>query len=186
MSQSLLLSLARDSISEVLQAKRIIDIEALVKEHSLLAQKMATFVTLEIDGTLRGCIGSLTPTLPLIEDIIANAKAAAFEDPRFSPITTSEYLHCTLEVSILTPAVELNYASVSELKQKISIGNDGVILQSETNSATFLPQVWSELTTFDAFFNALCTKASLNAECLHSHPKIFTYQVQSAKDNPIL
>jgi AmmeMemoRadiSam system protein A len=186
MSQSLLLTLARDSICEVLEARRIIDTEALIKEHPLLGQKMATFVTLEIDGALRGCIGSLTPNTSLIDDIIANAKAAAFEDPRFSPISTSEYLHCTLEVSVLTPSVEIDYETVEELKQKISVGQDGVILQNGTSSATFLPQVWSELTTFEAFFSALCTKASLDMNCFNTHPKIFTYQVQQAKDNPIL
>jgi AmmeMemoRadiSam system protein A len=186
MSQSLLLTLARDSIREVLEAKRIIDVPSLLKEHPLLGEAMATFVTIEIDGALRGCIGSLTPATSLINDLIANAKAAAFEDPRFPPISTSEYLHCTVEVSVLTPATELDYKTLQELKQKITVGEDGVILQSGTRRATFLPQVWSELTTFEAFFSALCTKASLTADCLNTHPKIFTYRVQSAKDNPIL
>ncbi len=186
MSQSILLTLARDSIKEVLEAKRVIDVNALVQEHPVLSQKVATFVTLTINDELRGCIGSLSPTSRLIDDIIHNAKAAAFEDPRFSPISTSEYLHCTLEVSILTPATEIKYSTIEELKSKIKVGIDGVILNNTTQSATFLPQVWNELSTFESFFNALCSKASLDANCLSQHPAIYTYQVDSAKDTPIL
>ncbi len=186
MSQSILLTLARDSIKEVLEAKRLIDVNTLIQEHPVLSEKMATFVTLSINDELRGCIGSLIPNDRLIDDIICNAKAAAFEDPRFPPISTSEYLHAVIEVSILTSPVEIAYETVNELKSKIRVGVDGVILNNNENSATFLPQVWNELTTFDTFFSALCNKASLEANCLSQHPNIFTYQVDSAKDSPIL
>lgn len=186
MSQSILLALARDSIKEVLEAKRIIDIDALIEQHPVLSQHVATFVTLSINSELRGCIGSLTPNSRLIDDIIHNAKAAAFEDPLFNPVSTSEYLHCSIEVSILTPAVKIEYSTIEELQRQINIGTDGVILNLDGKNATFLPQVWNELATFDAFFTALCSKASLAANCLKSRPKIYTYQVDSAKDTPVL
>ncbi len=186
MSQSVLLTLARDSITEVLEAKKIIDTELLIQEHPLLSEKIATFITLTINNELRGCIGSLKPNNKLIDDIIANAKSAAFEDPRFPPITTSQYLRCTIEISILTPAQKIEYSSIEDLREQINIGTDGVILSHDGQSATFLPQVWSELPQFDDFFAALCNKASLSSPCFYVHPEIFTYQVNTAKDEPIL
>ncbi len=186
MSQSVLLTLARDSIIEVLEAKRIIDSKLLIQEHPLLSEKIATFVTITINNELRGCIGSLQPDRRLIDDIIANAKSAAFEDPKFPPITTSEYLRCTVEISILTPAQKVEYSTIEDLKEHINVGSDGVILSHDGQSATFLPQVWSELPQFDDFFNALCTKASLHSHCLCMHPEIYTYQVNTAKDEPLL
>ena len=186
MSQSVLLKLARESIEEVLEAQNTIDRDALVEQYPVLAQKMATFVTLTIGGELRGCIGSLVAHRALVDDIIHNAKAAAFQDPRFTPITTSEYLHTTVEVSLLTPPEELAYDDVDDLRAKIRPGIDGVILALGSRQATFLPQVWEQLNEFDLFFSHLGQKAGIGADALRHHPQIFTYQVEKAKDEPII
>ena len=103
MSRSVLLQLARDSIAEVLQAQRTINKSALIEEHPLLNQKIATKVNLYIDNELRGSAYSEDANLSLIEDIIKNAKVSAFEDKNFSPISTSEYLHCEIELVLNTP-----------------------------------------------------------------------------------
>ena len=186
MSQSVLLELARESIQEVLEAEKTIDREALLEQYPVLAQKMATFVTLTIDGELRGCIGSLVAQRPLIDDIVHNAKAAAFQDPRFTPMTTSEYLHCAVEISLLTEPEEVTYGDVADLKLKIRPGVDGVILSLGGRQATFLPQVWEQLPEFEQFFAHLGMKAGIGPDCLSHHPQIFTYQVEKAHDEPII
>jgi uncharacterized protein len=185
-TESVLLKLARESIEEVLEAETTIDRDALLEQYPALEQPVATFVTLTIGGELRGCIGSLTAHRPLIDDIIHNAKAAAFQDPRFSPLTTSEYLRTTVEVSLLTPPEAVEYADAAALRQKIRPGIDGVILSLEGQQATFLPQVWEQLPTFDDFFAHLGAKAGIGTDALRRHPDIFTYQVEKAHDEPLL
>ena len=63
-----------------------------------------------------------------------------------------------------------------DLKSKIRVGVDGVILSLNGKRATFLPSVWEQLPTFELFFAHLCQKAGLPHDCLHNHPKIETYQ----------
>ncbi|MDY0121319.1 MAG: AMMECR1 domain-containing protein [Sulfurimonas sp.] len=103
MSRSVLLQLARDSIQEVLEAKRTIAKEQLLSEHPLLGEKITSTLNLYLDNELRGSCSSQSAQKSLLEDIICNAKKAAFEDPNFSPITTSEYLACELELLLDTP-----------------------------------------------------------------------------------
>lgn len=103
MSRSVLLQLARDSIQEVLEATRTIDKKTLLKEHPLLNEKIATTVNIYLDSKLRGSSRSEVPSSSLLEDIIRNAKLSAFEDKNFTPITTSQYLHCEIELLLTTP-----------------------------------------------------------------------------------
>lgn len=103
MSRSVLLQLARDSIAEVLEAQRTINIAALIEEHPLLTQKITTQVNLYLDNKLRGSASSDISNLSLIEDIIRNAKRSAFQDKNFTPISTSEYLSCEIELLLNTP-----------------------------------------------------------------------------------
>ncbi len=102
MSRSVLLQLARDSIQEVLEANRTIDKQALTDEHPLLNEKIATTVNIYIDSKLRGSSKTEIPSFSLLEDIIKNAKISAFEDKNFTPISTSEYLNCEIELILLT------------------------------------------------------------------------------------
>jgi AmmeMemoRadiSam system protein A len=147
----------------------------------LFEKEGATFVTLNIDGRLRGCIGSLVAHRILFDDLVHNAKAAAFGDPRFKPLTKDEFLNTDVEVSLLTPAVELPYKNRDDLKSKIAVGEDGVILKLDGKQATFLPQVWEQLPTFEQFFSHLCQKAGLDAGCIENHPTIYTYKVEKYK-----
>ncbi len=103
MSRSVLLQLARDSIQEVFQAQRTIDKRSLLQEHPLLNEKIATTVNLYIDNELRGTYTSAKAHKSLLEDIICNAKKAAFEDETKAPLCTSEYLSCEVEVVLQTP-----------------------------------------------------------------------------------
>ncbi len=101
--RSVLLQLARDSIQEVLEAKNSINKSSLLKEHPLLTQAIPTALNLYIDNELRGHSKSLTEPSSLIDEIIINAKKAAFEDTDFLAISTSEYLSCEIEIILETP-----------------------------------------------------------------------------------
>lgn len=103
MPRSVLLQLARDSIAEVLEMQRTIDKHSLIEEHPLLNQKIATRINLYLENELRGSAYSQSSDLTLIDDIIINAKKSAFEDENFSPISTSEYLSCEVELILSTP-----------------------------------------------------------------------------------
>ncbi|NOR57404.1 MAG: AMMECR1 domain-containing protein [Sulfurimonas sp.] len=103
MSRSVLLQLARDSIQEVLEAKRTIDKPALLNEHPLLNEKIATTVNIYLKKELRGSFESKNATKSLLEDIVHNAKMSAFQDKNFTPLTTSEYLSCEIELLLNTP-----------------------------------------------------------------------------------
>jgi len=176
--KNILLKIARASILEEFEGKKLINKEELIKEYPFLSEERATFVTLKIDGNLRGCIGSILPRMSLIDDVIYNAKQAAFADPRFIPLTPEEYEKIKLEVSILTIPEKLEYEDEKDLKRKIRPKVDGVILSLADKQATFLPSVWDELPIFELFFGHLCMKAGMNGDCIKYHPLIYTYQAE--------
>jgi AmmeMemoRadiSam system protein A len=185
--RELLPEIARRSIAATFGLAPEVDKEALVAQYPELAKERATFVTLTIDGRLRGCIGSIVPHRRLIDDLVANAEAAAFDDPRFPLLTKEEFEKIDIEVSLLTVPYPLEYDDIEDLRRKIRPGVDGVVLRLEGRQATFLPQVWEELNDFDHFFAHLCLKAGLPQNCLAYHPQIFVYQVEKFKecDTPV-
>ncbi len=178
MSYPILLDIAKKAIEEELLNKSLIDIVELESNYNFLNDIRACFVTLKIDGRLRGCMGSLQANKKLIDDVIHNAQCAAFRDFRFQPLSKQEFEEIKIEVSILSVPKIVIYDSVEELREKIRPGIDGVILKKEQNQATFLPQVWEELPSFDEFFEHLCLKAGLEFDTLNYFPEIYTYQVE--------
>ncbi|MCH8112269.1 MAG: AmmeMemoRadiSam system protein B [Proteobacteria bacterium] len=123
----------------------------------------ASFVTLTLDGRLRGCIGSLSPERPLVEDVAVNAFASAFADPRFSAIEAHEIERLGIEISVLGPARPLAADSEADLLAALRPAVDGLILRCGENRATFLPQVWSQLPEPADFLRQLKQKAGLDA-----------------------
>ncbi len=176
--KDLLLTIARESIREEIIGRKLIKKSELLNSYPALHEARATFVTLTIEGELRGCIGSLVPHRTLLEDLISNAKSAAFKDPRFLPLSKEEFSHIEIEISLLSLPQKVPYESVDELRSKIRPKQDGVILNLEGRQSTFLPQVWDQLEAFDLFFAHLCQKAGLSSDCLEQHPLIQTYQVE--------
>jgi hypothetical protein len=124
---------------------------------SLSAQR-ASFVTLERDGALRGCIGSPAPRMALARDVAINAVAAGFGDPRFSPLKAGELGELTISISVLSPATPLALADEDELIARLHPGRDGLILRERGASALFLPSVWSVLPDRRAFVQNLKRK----------------------------
>jgi uncharacterized protein len=170
-----LLELARKTLAEQLAGG---EVPAPPDEPALLT-RMATFVTLKVDGKLRGCIGNLEPVGPLWEGVRDNAIHAAFHDHRFSPLTPEELPAVRVDISILTPAKPLEYRDTEELLAKLRPGVDGVILRDGQRGATFLPQVWQQLPSPEQFLGHLCLKAGLPRESWRrAGLGIHTYQVQ--------
>ncbi|MFH1215219.1 MAG: AmmeMemoRadiSam system protein A [Pseudomonadota bacterium] len=142
-------------------------------------EKRATFVTLHKQGELRGCMGTLSAYESLADSIRHNAVNAAFNDPRFPPLTFDEFRQVNIEISILTDAKPLDYENGDDLIAKLRPGVDGVILQYGSAGATFLPQVWEQLPRTADFLGRLCMKAGLNPDTWKSGKlAVQTYQVQ--------
>ena len=138
-----------------------------------------TFVTLTMEGRLRGCIGSLEPDEAIREGVRANALNAAFHDPRFPPVTRRELDKIDIEISILTRPRELAYTDGKDLAAKLRCGIDGVIIRKGPSRATFLPQVWDQLPQPEDFLSHLCRKAGLAADAWQATGlTVETYQVQ--------
>lgn len=137
----------------------------------------ATFVTLIIDGKLRGCIGSLSATRPLGQDVAANARAAAFEDPRFPKLARAEFPRCAIEVSLLSAPKPIHFADEEDLLAQIRAGEDGLILECDGARATFLPQVWQGLPDKRRFLQELLKKAGLPEDTRLARCKLSRYRV---------
>lgn len=148
-----------------------------------LAQPGATFVTLTKAGRLRGCIGSLSPQRPLGEDVIANAQAAAFNDPRFPQMTPAEWPETQTEVSLLSPARPIRFADEEDLLAKIVPGEDGLILEAGGKRGTFLPQVWETLPEKRQFLDQLKLKAGLPADFRLARCRVLRYRVAKWKQS---
>lgn len=181
MNTELIKQISKEAIFNALGEGGLISKYESVKNMPELVLPKATFITLKQNGRLRGCIGSLVAHREFYDDLVHNAKSAAFSDPRFKPLTKEELGFTDIEISILTEAVLVAYSDIDDLKSKIIVGVDGVILKLGQNQATFLPQVWEDLKEFDTFFSHLCQKARLNSDCLCQKPQIYKYQVQKIK-----
>ena len=148
------------------------------------SEKRGTFVTLTINGNLRGCIGHIIPQESLLEGIRVNAINAAFRDPRFRPLSQKEWEKTKVEVSILTDPKPLQYSDADDLLNKLRPGIDGVIIKKGFSQATFLPQVWDQLPDKRDFLTHLCMKAGLDgSEWKKGELEVSTYQVQAFEEH---
>ena len=169
-----LVSIARDAIARQLGLPG----EPL-PPHPALDRIGASFVSLhDRGGRLRGCIGRLEATRALGEDVRANACAAAFHDARFEPLTAAEWPGLQVEVTLLEPATPLHAGSEAEALAALRPGIDGVILEWRGRRATFLPQVWDELSAPGDFIDALKRKAGLAADFWAPDLRLYRYRAR--------
>ena len=154
--KKLLLTIARKTLQKELLGIDFDLTQLDIPEH--LMQNGASFVTLTINGRLRGCIGALSAYQPLVQDVCEHAIAAALDDPRFPVLGASELEKVTVEVSYLTPPEPLDYLDGQDLVSKLRPGVDGVILQDGFRRATYLPQVWEQIPDTEEFLRSLCQK----------------------------
>jgi len=146
-------------------------------------EQLGTFVTLTIDGNLRGCIGHIIPRETVIEGIRENSINAAFRDPRFPPLSREEFDKIEIEISILTAPEELSYTDADDLLNKLRPGVDGLIIKKGHYEATFLPQVWDQLPDKEEFLSHLCMKAGLSYDSWRKEKlQVSTYQVQAFEE----
>jgi len=173
-----LLKIARQTIAEKLGLKSI-DVDSDVMRDLAFQDHRGTFVTLTIEGQLRGCIGNLGATESILAGVKRNAINAAFHDPRFDALKADEFDQIDIEISILSEPQPLEYQGSNDLIAKLRPHVDGVILRKGPSSATFLPQVWEQLPQPKQFLSHLCMKASLSADAWKKKRlEISTYQVQ--------
>lgn len=177
-----LVKLARQTLMERL-GKQIPQAEIDSLENALkdacFEALCGTFVTLKINDQLRGCIGNLTSDTPLASGVRRNAINAAFHDPRFTPLDTSELDQVEIEISVLSEPQPLKYRDGDDLIKKLRPLIDGVIIRKAHASATFLPQVWEQLPRPQDFLSHLCMKAGLAADSWkNADLEVSTYQVQ--------
>lgn len=125
-------------------------------DSSTLKRELGAFVTLKLNGQLRGCIGNIQGTGKLYKTIWEMARAAAFNDPRFAPLTREEAEQIEVEISILGP-VEPCFEP-----QQIKVGKHGLIVSRGSQSGLLLPQVPVELGwDRETFLKQTCVKAGL-------------------------
>ncbi len=147
-----------------------------------LIQPGATFVTLTKHGNLRGCIGTLEAWRPLLEDLRANAVGAAFHDPRFPPVVRGELDRIRFEVSLLSTPEPLAVAGERDLLDRIRPETDGLILSLGRARATFLPQVWEQLSDPGEFVRHLKEKAGLPPDFWSEGLRFWRYTVRKWKE----
>lgn len=158
----MLIGLARESIAAEFSEESVKAKPELVKKFST---PQGGFVTLTIDGELRGCIGYVEPVFPLFETIIRTAKAAAFEDPRFPPLQKEEFRHVKIEISVLTLPELMKVEKAEDYLRMIRIGEDGLIIRSRSGSGLLLPQVFTEYrSTPKTALEMTCQKAGLPSD----------------------
>lgn len=129
-----LFMIARNSIQKMLSENKMLSIDPSAIS-SGLKKKMGAFVTINVDGKLRGCIGRFTSSDPLFEVVSRMAVAAAFEDDRFLPISKEEFSKIRIEISVLGPLRKIK--DISE----IILGKHGIYIVKGFNAGTMLPQV---------------------------------------------
>lgn len=179
---SVLPTLAYNAIADAFGAKPL-PLPDAASEESALKEDGASFVTLNLDGRLRGCIGTLQAQRPLKEDIQYNAVAAALRDPRFPELSKQELERVDLDVSVLTEPVPLWEENQPAPDEQVVLGLlrpgvDGVIVEYRGRRATFLPQVWDQLPQPEMFMGRLKEKAGLPSDFWAPEMNVSTYQVE--------
>jgi uncharacterized protein (TIGR00296 family) len=138
------------------------------------------FVTINMNGNLRGCIGFPEPVMPLYDSIIQAAKSAASSDPRFTPLEKNELDSVTIEVSVLTLPRMIEVRNPEDYTKIIKVGQDGLIVRGVYESGLLLPQVAVEY-KWDAktFLEQTCRKANLPADSWMDFDRVRVYKFQS-------
>ena len=144
-----------------------------------LGERRACFVTLMLNGKLRGCIGSLEPSKSLVEDVAQNGYRSAFSDPRFPPLTREEFEQVEMSISTLSLPESLNFISENDLIGQLRPGRDGLILEEGQRQGTFLPVMWETLADPRTFLRQLKQKAGLPGDYWSASIKIRRYTAET-------
>ena len=181
--QKYLLQLARRTLEKHFQDKEILQIESDDLPNSLTEIK-GVFVSLFKNEELRGCIGNLKGDQPIFQGVIENSLASALFDPRFEPLTEDELNDVKIEISVIEPMKETpKFQNLKGLLDYLNKNHPGILIKKEAFQATFLPQVWKELTTAEDLLSHLCIKAGLaKDEWKKMDLDIYEYKVNNFKE----
>jgi uncharacterized protein len=171
-----LLALARASIASALGQTCLVDQSA-----PWLRDKGACFVTLRQGGELRGCVGSIEAR-PLLEAVTVTARAAAFEDLRFPPLSAGELANTRIEVSLLSALDSVAVLSEAEALSQIRPHVDGLLLESGRHRGIFLPQVWESAPNARDFLGLLKLKAGLPVDFWSDEIRLHRFQVAKCSE----
>ncbi len=169
--------LARKTLEEYFEGRKFVPDEHTI---SIYNKKQACFVTLTINGKLRGCIGSLSPERELWKDVQENSINAAIHDFRFPKLKKEDLDKIKIEVSVLSLPKKIDSVNEKDLLMRINPGK-GFILKKGMNSATFLPQVWEQIPDRIDFLEQLSLKAGLNRNAW-KNAEIWSYSVNAEKE----
>lgn len=153
--RALLLNLAHRAIESTLE-ERSLD---LTPPSDHLAEARGAFTTLHLGGNLRGCIGYVLAKDPLYQAVAETARAAAFDDPRFPPVTPDEAPYLKVDISVLSPLRTIR-------PEEIVVGQHGLVVTHGARRGLLLPQVplewdWDR----ETFLSQTCLKAGLPSDC---------------------
>ncbi|MGB5638304.1 MAG: AmmeMemoRadiSam system protein A [Sedimenticolaceae bacterium] len=176
--RAVLIDVARRSIEHGLATGRPMQVAPAEYDVELRAIR-ASFVTLNAQGRLRGCIGRLEAARPLVVDVAENAFAAAFRDSRFPPLSADEWPEVDLHLSLLTAPEPMHFSDEADLIRQIRPGEDGLILQDGPYRGTFLPSVWESLPDPVEFLMHLKHKAGLAANHWSDTVEVSRYRTES-------
>lgn len=176
-NRKILLNLAKESILHGLNTGRPLTVD-LAQFPPELIERCATFVTLEKQGQLRGCIGMLEAVRPLAQDICENAFSAAFRDPRFPPLDETELEVLEIHLSILSSPEPMIFTSENDLISQIRPNVDGLILEEGSYRGTFLPSVWESFPAPRQFLRRLKQKAGLPPDFWSDTVKVSRYTTE--------
>jgi uncharacterized protein len=173
-SRGLLLATATEAIESRLERRAA---AAPATEHlpPALRASRASFVTLTLEGALRGCCGSLEARRPLATDVWSNAQASAFHDPRFEPLERWEWARVHLELSVLSQLERVIVRDEAELLARLVPGSDGLVLAWRGSRATFLPKVWRQLREPGEFVAHLKRKAGWSEDFWAADVEVWRY-----------
>lgn len=147
-----------------------------------LRRPAATFVTLERDALLLGCIGSLEAARPLAVGVAHHAFAAAFTDPRLPTVDHDDYVAMSIKISVLSELEPFDAHSLAELAAGVRPGIDGLVVDTGGRRATFLPSVWAHLHDVDVFLATLWRKVGLRPGSWPAHTRCSRYTTDEFSD----
>ena len=176
---TVLLPIARAAIARELGHEHPVD-----ENPRWLREPGACFVTLKLDGRLRGCIGTLKAHRPLLEDVKSNARSAAFRDPRFPPLSRHELDSTRVEISLLSALEAIECADETLALAQLRPGVDGLVFEYGYHQSTFLPQVWEDLPDAAEFLATLKQKAGLPPDFWDAEVKLARYTVSKWSEEP--
>lgn len=175
-----LVNIARKTLEDFFRNKCL-----KIRQMENFKDKRGVFVTINSypSDELRGCIGFPHPEYPLYEAVQKASIEAAFNDPRFPPLTEDELDKIVFEVSVLDLPKIIHGKNLEERISKIEKYKDGLILEHGLRKGLFLPQVWDDIPDKKDFLEALCWKAMLTPDYIHDkNTRLYKFRVKAFKE----